>query len=202
MSGFAYISDAWGVDDQIRGPTKQVAHVQRKDPTCSLIFQESLNDDIMSTYLAEQEQEPDVVYKPDDRYLQIVNRRSQKQKHQVIDEESSCYNAEQITGFQSNPMLDYAYNYENFYMDNLVRDPQDHTKLPKECNVPVVRDKIVQNVPVPVPVKESFEENKQVVVNSGTGAEITDLMLYILAGVFLIFILEQIFNLGAHLKKK
>ena len=185
---YADINEAWGkVATSPSDPSKQ-----KHDPVCPLVYPE-FNDDIMSKYL---DTDPGVNKKSVERHLQmskapIVDRV----KQQVVNQ--TCFDGDNLVGFMGDNqrLLANAYPFDDYYIDNNVRDTEKHAD--DICEEELPKNSIYKNVKV-------FEEYVNTNTNNANAPTHNlvdsqnqlDMILYVISGLFLIFMMEQVLHLG------
>lgn len=185
MITFAFIEDVWNLNKE----SEESKINNRTDPLCNLITGE---DAIMTTYLNESK-------KNDELNIQ-------------------CFDYENIEGFQGNnySLLDNAFQFDDFYKINNMNETKKQKEQQyiqeesKKIFKDIVYSKINNTTAMQIPEETKntdiqllnsiddkvLNSNVTIMNQNFNKSEIFDLILYIVSGVFIIFMLEQVFNLG------
>lgn len=102
-----------------------------------------------------------------------------------------CIDTNAITGYEEqSSLLKYAYTLDSYYNDDI-----DNMKVKEEA--PQINNVCEENMhPIYKDLVEKFDEPKEYF-----NLNYIELVIYILSGVFLIFFMEQILQLGKYMKK-
>lgn len=197
-SSYSLIHEAWG----------QTVPASKTDPICTLVSDE-YNDDIMNTYFASD--------------LGIVPVKKQVERNIKLQQEKkpsyqgsttfsptkeqanskSCFDGDNLNGYVGfkGTLLDTAYPFDNYYIENNFVDDIDHKEQTKQDEIS--KENILKTVAL-----EQFDQSSNNVqpLQGGTSVQGNinndklkaklDLGLYVASGFFLIFFFEQIFNIG------
>jgi hypothetical protein len=187
---YADINEAWG---KVADPNPSKS---KHDPVCPLVYPE-FNDDIMSKYL---DTDPGVNKKPVERHLQMSKAPVvEKVKQPIVNQ--SCFDEENLVGFMgsNHRLLETAYPFDDYYVDNNVRDTEKHKD--DVCDEEALpKSSIYKNVKV-------LEEYANSIAPSQSQSTLTDsqnqldMILYVVSGVFLIFMMEQVLHLGKLMRR-
>jgi hypothetical protein len=220
---YAFIDEVWAV------PTKSNAQKKsymKQEPACNLYKRrdgkERPLDDIMNAYMDEApydkyERASNELHrvKKRERALKSVDIKPQNNKYDVSDEfvedempGSKCYNGDQIEGIKGKSILN-SYDYDKYYNDNIIQDEEQY-----EENDACIDEHLLEEES-PNISKSSFKKNdiyndiileKYVNAMNAKGDRPTsqkmymDLVLYVGSGILLIFMMEQIIQLGLLLR--
>lgn len=206
---YALINEAWG-----QAPIDKPKH----DVTCPLVLSE-YNDDIMSTYintdpgLSGNRKQQEFKKRPE-RHLKMNQKPEDKRNKQpVVTSENYCFDADNLVGYMgsSRELIENAYPFENFFLDNNVRDSENHEddiceeELPKEHlykTVSVLEE--FNGIQPPSLLSSSSSSNTTSTITSKERLQQQqfDMILYIVSGVLLIFMMDQILQLGRIMCKR
>lgn len=191
---YSFINEAWGIADN-----SDPYSYSQQQPVCNLIKQEQ-QDDIMSVYL-NSETNNKKKKSTNERNLAMSSKPTITPVNVGPVDTKKCYDFDNIDGFVNEPLLRQAYAYDNFYIENNVRDTIEH----KDCDVPAapVKEEIYKDI-----ILERYAnlDTSSTTINNTTNSktketkdknkEYMDLTLYIVSGAFLILMMEQILHLG------
>ena len=142
-------------------------------PQCSLVNNDQL-DNIMDAYISEEHNVPQETLTPHVK---------------------KCIDVNTIQGYEDNSaLLKYAYTLDSYY-DNDIKTIKSLDS--KEEVVPCKTEEIQETRKIPIyrDMVESFS-------NTPDKTSYIELVIYILSGIFLIFIMEQILQIGKYIKIK
>jgi len=179
-SDFAYLSEVWGGSSAPSPPSSSPIPCGRKNI-----------ENIMDAYMAVDD------CKYDDPYLKMQTRG---------DHEKTVDNLE---GYNSNnPLYTQSFSYDSYYTDEIRNDPialdnkmiskpkvsttvqEEARSLTREEIYKDIIEKYAASSASSIPAKSLLEQKEYI-----------ELIIYILSGIFLIFIMEQILQVGSMLKK-
>ena len=178
MADYAFLNEIW-ID-----PSKVA---QEAPPQCSLVNRKDNAplDNIMDAYISEESAQQ--------KYVSAEDQTPVKK----------CIDVNAIQGYEENSsLLKYAYNLDSYY-DNDIKTIKNsiETTPPTQdvCTRQVAtrQEQDVHNIPIYRDMVESYAnsppDNKTMYI---------ELIIYILSGIFLIFIMEQILQIGRYIKIK
>lgn len=221
---YAFIDEVWGSSTKAKtGSKKQTV---KQDPTCTLYKRRDGKDrpldDIMNAYIDEApydkyERASSEMHrmKKRERNLKTVDIKPPKSDYDVSDEfvneeglrDSSCYNAEEMIGAYGSTLLDNMYEYDKYYSDNIIRDEQMHdennaciddSRADEEMisKTSFKKDDIYNDMTIEKYVNALVSRTHPPPDQTSATKMYLDLVLYVGSGVLLIFLLEQILQLG------
>lgn len=201
-STYSFINEAWGIVDNNESQHQQ-------PPLFNIIKQEQ--DDIMNIYLNSDTNSNSNKKKKstNERNLAMSSKPAITPLNVNNVDTKKCYDFDNIDGFANEPLLKQAYAYDNFYIQNNVRDTVEH----EDCDVPAapVKEEIYKDIILERYANLDTSANTSVNTNINTSnsntvdksktnksqnKEYMDLTLYIVSGAFLILMMEQILHLG------
>jgi len=229
-NAYAFIDEVWGtsLQKQSKGSSKKAPKMdpacglyKRRNGKDQPL------DDIMTTYMDEaphDKYEPvehsTTKFRSRERNLKSVDIGPNKYMYDLTDafpsrvdneeptKQSKCYNADKIEGVYE-PIIKNTYDYNRYYADSIVADdqeyeeetsciinePNEHPSSSKAIlsTKPLPKDEVYRDI-----ILEKYQDYLRTEQSKKTG--IPELVLYIGSGVMLIFMMEQIFQLGMHLR--
>lgn len=218
MLAYAEINEVWGEKKKSKKSPKH-------DPACSLYKKRDGKmhalDDIMDAYMDEPSYErcerefgarTGKGREPEQRNV-VINRN--RTKYDVSTEEDvmiekapqakRCYNYEEVEGV-IDTSLNNAYDYNKYYEDYVKGDEcdqvvqetiQEESVMHHNNNTPLSKDDIYRDI-ILERYANMFKNEQTQQVTSSTGY--VELALYVLSGIILIFMMEQILKLGIYLR--
>ena len=203
MSEYAFLKEIWHDPVTTKGKPAQCSLYSKRDGKPHQL------DNIMDAYIHEprtcQEtttEEEEYVTTEAEEECQRPRRRKQPTK--------VCFKEnEEITGYEDSSLLKNAYMFDSYYADEL-----DTTKVTTR-NTPQVEEVEAQDVlceeediPKPISREEIYKDiverfaaaNQDVVASAMGKNNYIELGVYIFSGILLIFMMEQILQVGRRLK--
>lgn len=223
---YANVNEVWGDSfGQPKGKKKQQRPIE---PTsCNLYKRRDGRpdplDDIMNTYMDDDMQYDRPAREVKNKNLRNVQQqqldgnsgqqRSQPPVKQNI--HAQCYDEEKVQGV-TDSMFESAYEYEQYYQDNVIVDETQYQQVADEaCEAAAAADPSAYTAPVKPLSKEEIyrdiilEKYTDLLNNAQTRMQqpaangqqgYVELALYMVSGVLLIVMMEQILQLGVYLR--
>ena len=184
QSEFAFLDEIWGPNQTQQQP----------NPACELMKKNTNNKlSIMDSYLAEQEC--------------IESKMKHEQPQMRFEKREPLFDINAVEGYNTyNPLYSQQYAFDEYFADDLksnkqssiaIEQPQSTTFVTTEEESPLPRNQIYTDI------IEKYNNTKYQQQQKQTSEQYyIELFVYVISGIFLIFFMEQILQLGAKLAKR
>lgn len=208
MASYAYVDEVWGSSHK-QGKSLSC----KKDTSCELYKRRNGKDipldDIMNAYMDESPYDKyEIQYKKNDKFEfreqmeHDVRIKADNDFYDLSQEgpKNKCYDEDVVQGTH-NPILDQSYKLEQYYEEAC--DNQDATSMNKERDNSVVTESTPQDLKLQTQqdlmIEHYINELKSTKKQKNN---YLDLILYVASGILLIFMMEQLLQLGMFMKSK